>query len=957
MAVLVTALCLIAGLLASRAAGSIDQLTVTSVAPGWIRPSSGPVAILGVNLFSLDGSGKVMNLSVNFTDFGSDGMFNTTDLAPLGTDASSGVALYLDNKTAGSFGAFDQNDTLAPLSSQPVWNLTGAELRTTLSTNGLAAPTDDLGNNSGPDLFVVVRTSASAADRDDFTASIGSGDVEAESGPLPLEPVRTGVVTVDALRPDAEAGADVTVDEGVAVLFNGGGSTDNGGIANYSWLFGDFAPDSRAYGSSVSHTFNSPGKYLVVLNVTDFAGNSDEDALAVTVRNVNKSPVIISAPPATAVQGDTYVYLFQASDPDGDTLRYSLAEGPPDMTVDPGLGLVVWTPGPYDVGAWKVVLSVTDGKSTPLKQSYYISVQNVNDPPRFTSLPVLIATQGQPYSYKASVVDPDDYFNLNIEFSVEAGPKGMSITPYGGQVLWTPAPDQVGLNRVVLGVTDRQLWAYQDFEINVSNANDAPVIHSAPGTTAIQGAMYRYMVQSTDPDNDVLRFFLVAAPTNMSIDSDTGLISWVPASDQTGPQHVLVEVIDGHGGVANQSFDVIVANVNDPPVIVSAPPPAARQGALWTYRTVAWDPDSDELEYSLLSAPEEMTINSSSGELEWRPGQEDVGSERVAVLVSDGRGGMAVQSFTLTVQDVNDPPVAAGTIAPVAYQGRAYISIVQAYDQDGDGLSYSLITQLPNMELDRHTGLLVWYPERPGEYHIAVNIADENGSSIVAIYNVTVLRTNVPPQVRALGVLRCRIGERFRYVVQASDPDGDTLVFSSSSRLFRINSTSGEITFVPGDGAVGTHEFWVEVTDTGGLNTTVEGALVINPRPSGTPLVRIAEFGLAGLGGQNPWIVLVISMALAGVLFAESARLWRLEKREEAAIRRARATDRTAVPPRMKRVKLLKRPFVCGLCGREISIKAGSDHHACSCGARYHWKCFRKAGRCPRCGRGKERGR
>jgi hypothetical protein len=339
------------------------------------------------------------------------------------------------------------------------------------------------------------------------------------------------------------------------------------------------------------------------------------------------------------------------------------------------------------------------------------------------------------------------------------------------------------------------------------------------------------------------------------------------------------------------------------------------------------------------------------------PGQQAVGSERVVVLVSDGRGGMAIQNFTLLVQDVNDPPVATGTIPPVAYQGRAYVAIIQAYDPDGDELNYSLVNQLPDMELDRHTGLLVWYPELPIPYHIVVNISDENGSFIDVIYDVSVIHSNNPPVVQPPGLLKGRAGERFRHTVQASDPDRDTLVFSSSSHLFRINSTTGEIDFIPGDDAVGNHEFTVTVVDPGGLNATAMGVLVIDPRPSGTPLARVAQFAVAGVAGLNPWLVLVISLVLAGALIAESARLWGLEEREKAAVRRALETGRKAVPTRTRKAPIPKGPYQCGLCGREISIKAGSDHHACSCGARYHWKCFRKAGRCPRCGRGKVRRR
>jgi len=547
----------------------------------------------------------------------------------------------------------------------------------------------------------------------------------------------------------------------------------------------------------------------------------------------------------------------------------------------------------------------------------------------------------------------------------------------------------VGLNRVVLGATDGQLWGYQDFVINVTNANDAPVIQSMPVAAALQGAPYKYQVQAFDPDGDDITYYLSAWPTNMSIDPVGGLISWVPASDQVGPAFVRLEVMDGHGGVSNQSFYIMVANVNDPPVISSASPSPASEGTPWTFRLAAWDPDGDQVNFSLLSAPYGMILNSSSWQLEWVPGQETVGRNQVVLLASDGLGGLAVQSLTVIVQDVNDPPVALGSIAPDAFQGQPYITHVNAYDPDGDTLTYSLVTQLPNMAIDRHTGVLVWYPARPqvGDYHIAVRISDLNGSYTDAIFNVTVHPSNDPPEVGPLGVLRATAGARLRFRVPASDPNGDRLLFTSTSRLFRINATTGEISFVPGDDDVGTHEFSVDVIDAGGLNATTSGVIVISGRPAGMPPARLAGYGLAGLGGFTPWLIIVIMITVLGLLVAESVRLRRLELLEEKAAAQAEAPEvpaipgvapaqghkiraaqtgpvayrswqRAAVQPKVKRIKKVKGLARCGLCGREISIKTGSDNYACSCGAWYHSKCFQKAGICPECGRGRnERGK
>jgi penicillin-binding protein 1A len=54
------------------------------------------------------------------------------------------------------------------------------------------------------------------------------------------------------------------------VTFDASASTDDGGIAKYSWEFGDGSP--LGSGKTVAHTFTSPGKYTVTLWVTDDTG-------------------------------------------------------------------------------------------------------------------------------------------------------------------------------------------------------------------------------------------------------------------------------------------------------------------------------------------------------------------------------------------------------------------------------------------------------------------------------------------------------------------------------------------------------------------------------------------------------------------------------------------------------------------------------------------------------------
>ena len=89
----------------------------------------------------------------------------------------------------------------------------------------------------------------------------------------------------------------------------------------------------------------------------------------------------------------------------------------------------------------------------------------------------------------------------------------------------------------------------------VALGNNAPKITSHPPSKFEKG-VFVYSVQAIDDDKDSLKYLLEAAPSGMTIDSATGMISWQVAPDVKGTQRVRISVQDGQGGSAFQDFDL-----------------------------------------------------------------------------------------------------------------------------------------------------------------------------------------------------------------------------------------------------------------------------------------------------------------------------------------------------------------------------------------------------------------
>lgn len=99
----------------------------------------------------------------------------------------------------------------------------------------------------------------------------------------------------------------------------------------------------------------------------------------------------------------------------------------------------------------------------------------------------------------------------------------------------------------------------------------------------------------------------------------------------------------------------VVTILNSSPIITSQPPGHIK-GLLYDYAVVAEDPDGDPLEFKLSSAPEDMTIDSSTGMIKWKVAEKQrEGSFEFNVMVSDSEGAMAIQPITLDVSSQVNP--------------------------------------------------------------------------------------------------------------------------------------------------------------------------------------------------------------------------------------------------------------------------------------------------------------
>ena len=217
---------------------------------------------------------------------------------------------------------------------------------------------------------------------------------------------------------------------------------------------------------------------------------------------------------------------------------------------------------------------------------------------------------------------------------------------------------------------------------------------------------YFYPVQAIDPDGDHLTYSLPIAPAGATIAADTGRITFDPPAE--GDYLFRVQVDDGRGGQALQDYTVHVRvdDSNEDPVITSTAPTRAETGKTFGYAVTASDPDQDLLSFYLTTAPAGMSIDRTTGVVTWEPTAAQVGQQSATVLVLDGHGGRATQSFDVSVAlFIDNQPPSIGTLPPTsATAGELYRYQAAATDPDNDALFFDLVVKPDGMAIDPGNG-------------------------------------------------------------------------------------------------------------------------------------------------------------------------------------------------------------------------------------------------------------
>lgn len=247
----------------------------------------------------------------------------------------------------------------------------------------------------------------------------------------------------------------------------------------------------------------------------------------------------------------------------------------------------------------------------------------------------------------------------------------------------------------------------------------------------------------------------------------------------------------------------------------------------------ASDINRDTLSYQCLGVPMGAQFDTNTGRLTWDTGFFDEGLYHLSLSVSDGQES-AYASVSMLVQDVNQAPVIMPVGLITGKEGEQLTQQFTAVDLDGEPVYFSLTSTPSGAVIGSSNGLFIWDVNynQAGQHLLRIQASDGMlVSSITA--TVSIENINRPPVVSPIADLTISEKETLKFTINATDPDGDALVFTAQNlpEGAELNG-KGQFSWTPTFAQGGVHEFVLRVGDG---ESTVGEALKITVIDIGDP--------------------------------------------------------------------------------------------------------------------------
>ena len=443
----------------------------------------------------------------------------------------------------------------------------------------------------------------------------------------------------------------------------------------------------------------------------------------------------------------------------------------------------------------------------------YVAEHLPNNNPFLSSPANYSVTEGQRLSFNMYLTDPD-----GDSISVESKdiPAGAAFDGSTNKFSWnTNFGDQGDYTADFTATDSRGAVVNITINIQVKKGNRSPNIDSISNKTVDEGDSLSFGVSADDPDGDDLTYRVSNNPEGLTINSQTGDITWSTNFDDAGDYTVTVYVSDDSLEVSGQ-VAIKVNNTNRAPKIELANEINSKFTTGINHKVQVSDDDNDGVTVTVDGLPDGAVFIQATNTIKWVTDIDDIGSYDVTINANDGEANVS-KTVKITIVDdpdyvENSPPIFAPLTSIQVNEGELLGYTVEASDADNDDMVFSVANAPVGLTINSGTGRLTWQTgyKDSGEYNVSVYVSDGT-EQVETQLAITVINTNLEPVITIAGNASPKYTEGLSLTISAEDLDGDNVNIS-------VEGLSGKAKFTQNSGIV---SWTTEKEDIGDYTITV----------------------------------------------------------------------------------------------------------------------------------------
>jgi len=621
------------------------------------------------------------------------------------------------------------------------------------------------------------------------------------------------------------------------------------GSFNYIPANNYVGPDNFTYLANDGLLDSAPATVSLSILATNTAPVAVNDSYS-----VNEDTTLIV--PATGV-------LANDTDLDGDSLTATLVgtvtHGSLSLNSNGGF---TYTPTANYHGPDGFTYRANDGLTNSGLATVSITVNSVNDAPIAGNQSVTTAED----TATNLVLTATDVDGDTLTFAVLVAPTNGMISLLNtntGALTYTPNTNFDGLDSFTFTVFDGTLYATGTVSFAVTPVNDAPVAvddsyslfkNSLLSVPAARGVL----VNDSDVEGDPLAAHLISGPLHATVFtlSADGSFNYTPANNYVGPDSFTYLANDGLLDSTPATVSLSIVATNTTPVAVNDSYSVNEDTTLIVPATgvLANDTDIDE---DLLTATLVGTVSHGSlllnpnGGFTYTPTANYHGPDSFTYRANDGLTNSGVATVSITVNSVNDAPIAANQ-SMTTPEDTATNLVLSATDVDGDTLIFAVLVGPTNGAislLNTNTGALTYTPNTnfngldsftftafDGSLYatgtVSITVTPVNDAPVTVDDSYSLLKNSLLSVPAASGVL-----------VNDSDVESDPLTAHLISgplhaTAFTLNA-DGSVNYTPANNYVGPDSFTYLAND--GLLDSAPATVSLNVVATNTAPVAVND--------------------------------------------------------------------------------------------------------------------